>query len=368
MARARGMAMASAPRGGGGSLASPLVPGACPRCASFPLLAAVSPTCQLRPPFPPFTASSSRFPAWKMQAFLVAFFLLHSAPSSWVQCVAAPDNCSVQLSTFSGPTTNLSFQGIGNVSFQVLDLSCKCVQSHPGFFTNVSCLVHLSLQGNPLSSVLASAFNSSLLQLSVDCRYDVVRSILGNCTCSHSANCTSPSGKCFMQEGKVFDAFDFYKQQCLSLDTWLSATIAGSVLAVLLVGGLGVVFFVCRRKRQAATSQSKRESTSSIAHGQARYISREAKPAVEQGSCQARDYENVFIGHAQPLAAGQYECLDRKAPQYRVPQLVAEEYYMESDACSGDQPIYANTQQAYGGESSSFPPHDAEDVYIIPDK
>ncbi|XP_067418428.1 leucine-rich repeat-containing protein 25-like [Emydura macquarii macquarii] len=348
--------------------------------------------------------------AQKMRALLAAVLLLRSLPAGRALCFESaktrPDlsnqssECPVldwsEFSAYPLQTLNLSFNGIGEIngsatpagSLKELDLSFNCLQSLPWdflsqaqaltqlhlqhnklqalpseFFQNASRLETLSLQGNPLPSVPASAFHRSLLHLAVDCRCDVVGSAVHHCTCSSSANCTERTCHCLALPG-AFNLTEFYARECRPLPTWLFLAIAGSVL-LLLAGVLGAAFFLLQRQRKASVIQGKRESTTSMAHGQPRYISRGTKPAAEQGTCQAGDYENIFIGHAQPLPAGQYECLERKAPPYRVQQQVDEECYMESDTCLGDQPIYGNTQHL---ASSFSPPHDAEDVYIIPDK
>ncbi|XP_075759025.1 leucine-rich repeat-containing protein 25-like [Pelodiscus sinensis] len=191
--------------------------------------------------------------------------------------------------------------------------------------------------------------------------HGVAGSMVQNCTCEPE-NCTAPPCLCLSpRDQRIINVTEFHAQECRGLGTLGFVAIAASVLAVLLLaGGLGGVFVLLRRKRKASEDHGKRESTASIGHGQPRYISRSAEPGPGQGSCQVGDYENIFIGPSQP--AGQYECLERRAPQYRVPD---EDCYMESDACHGDLPIYCNTQQLYDG---SYPaPHDPEDVYIVPD-
>ncbi|TFK06483.1 cyclin-dependent kinase 5 activator 1-like [Platysternon megacephalum] len=327
-----------------------------------------------------------------MLALLAALLLLHSAPSS---CLGFPNSNScvvLDWSAFSSDTStdlNLSNHSIKEIngsaqlrgSVEMLDLSFNHLQSLPRdflsqahalkelllqhnqlrelpteFFKNATSLQSLSLQGNPLRSVPASAFQRSLLHLVVECKCDVVRSVLSHC----NSPTNSTNHTCHCLSGHKETVTEFYTRECQPLCTLLCVAITSSVLAVLLlVGGLGVVLFLLRRRRQASVIHSKRESTASITRSQPRYISRNA----ETGPGQASDYENVFIGPSQPV--GQYECLERKGPQYRVQQLVDEDCYMESDTC-GDQPVYANTQQLY--RSSCPAPSDAEEVYIVPDK
>ncbi|KAH1174698.1 hypothetical protein KIL84_008689 [Mauremys mutica] len=324
-----------------------------------------------------------------MLALLAALLLLHRAPSSWAHYSKSPNSNScvvLDWSEFSSNTLralNLSNHGIREItgptqlreSVHTLDLSFNCLQSLPSdFLSQARALRQLYLQHNQLRELPTEFFKNatSLQSLVVDCKCDVVGSVVSHC--NSPTNSTNRTCHCLPEQEKSefynvtefhnvtkLDVTEFYTQHCQPLCTPLCVAITSSVLAVLLLaGGLAVALFLLRRRRQASVVHSKRESTASITHGQPRYISRNA----ETGPGQAGDYENVFIGHSQPV--GQYECLERKGPQYRVQQLVDEDCYMESDTCHGDQPIYANTQQLYS--SSSPAPSDAEEVYIVPDK
>ncbi|XP_034611458.1 uncharacterized protein LOC117869067 [Trachemys scripta elegans] len=303
-----------------------------------------------------------------MLALLAALLLLHSVPSSWACYLKSPNSSfsvDQEWSAFSSKTSlNLSNLAIKEISgsaqvggsVEMLDLSVNCLQSLPrDFLSQARALERLYLHHNKLSELPMEFFKNAtnLQRLVVDCKCNVVGSVVNYCSSSNS------TCHCLLAE-EIFNVTEFNTQKCQPLCTPLCVAITSSVLAVLLlVGGLGVGLFLLRKRRQASVIHSKRESTTSITHGQPRYISRNA----ETGPGQASDYENVFIGHSQPV--GQYERLERKGPQYRVQEPVAEECYMESDAC-GDQPVYANTQQLY---SSSFPdPSDTEEVYIVPDK
>ncbi|XP_032638711.1 uncharacterized protein LOC116826223 [Chelonoidis abingdonii] len=312
-----------------------------------------------------------------MLALLAALLLLHSAPSSWASCWGSPNSNScvvLDWSEFSSDTQralNLSNHGIREItgsawlreSVNTLDLSFNCLQSLPlDFLSQARALKELYLQHNQLRGLPSEFFKNatSLETLVVDCKCDVVGSVVSHC--NSPTNSTDRTCHCHSEQEKTefYNVTEFYTRHCQPLCTPLCVAITSSVLAVLLLaGGLAVALFLLRRRR-ASVVHRKRESTASITHGQQRYISRNA----ETGPGQASDYENVFIGHSQPV--GQYECLERKGPQYRVQQLVDEECYMKSDTCHGDQPIYANTQQLY---SSSFPAlSDSEEVYIVPDK
>ncbi|XP_039371754.1 uncharacterized protein LOC120391757 isoform X2 [Mauremys reevesii] len=312
-----------------------------------------------------------------MLALLAALLLLHSAPSGWAHYSKSPNSSScvvLDWSEFSSDTPealNLSNHGIREItgpawlweSVHTLDLSFNCLQSlPPDFLSQARALRQLYLQHNQLRELPTEFFKNatSLQSLVVDCKCDVVGSVVSHC--NSPTNSTNRTCLCLSEQEKseFYNVTEFYTQHCQPLCTPLCVAITSSVLVLLLAGGLAVALFLLRRRRQASVVHSKRESTASITHGQPRYISRNA----ETGPGQAGDYENVFIGHSQPV--GQYECLERKGPQYRVQQLVDEDCYMESDTCHGDQPIYANTQQLYS--SSSPAPSDAEEVYIVPDK
>ncbi|XP_074795567.1 leucine-rich repeat-containing protein 25 isoform X1 [Natator depressus] len=324
---------------------------------------------------PVYSLLVSCFPARKMLALLAALLLLRSAPAGWAHCLGSPNSGSCEVLgrlEFSNTLTclNLSNCGIREIngsarlggSVKMLDLSFNRLQTlPPDFLSQAHTLKELYLQHNQLRGLPTEFFKnaSSLLHLVLDCECDVVASVLSHCMGSSPTNSTEPACHCHSaQEGPV-NVTAFYRQECQPRCALLCVALTSSVLAgLLLAGGLAVALLLLRRKRQASAIHSKRESTASVARGQPRYISRNAEP----GPGQASNYENIFIG--QP--GGQYECLERKGPQYRAQQLVDEECYMETDTGHGDQPIYANTQQLY---SSSVPaPSDGEDVYIMPDK
>ncbi|XP_074834299.1 uncharacterized protein LOC142002242 [Carettochelys insculpta] len=348
--------------------------------------------------------------ARRMLVLLAGLLVLHFAPCGRARHAWCPEpspnsgnattTCSTDLDwsnvSSSPPRLNLTSCCIGEIkgsarlghTYQVLDLSSNHLQSlpqeflsqahalrelrlhcnqlqtlPPEFFANTSHLEVLSLQGNPLPGVPASAFQPSLQQLTVDCRCDVVGSVLSHCACSAQANCTPRVCHCLTSQEQGHNVTNFYERQCQGPSPLLTAAITSSMVALLLLaGGLGGAFLLLRRKRRASVAHGKRESSASIAHRQPRYISRSAEPGRGQGPHQAHNYENIFIGQAQPV--GQYECLERQVPQYRA-QPPVDECYMENGAFPSEQPIYTNTQELYGPNQPAS--HDTEDVYIIPD-
>lgn len=261
-----------------------------------------------------------------MLALLAALLLLRSAPSGWAHCLGSPNSSSYKVLgqlefSNTSPCLNLSNRGIREIngsarlggSVKMLNLSFNCLQTlPPDFLSQAHTLKELYLQHNQLRGLPTEFFKnaSSLLHLVLDCECDVVASVLSHCMGSSPTNSTGPACHCHSaQEGPV-NVTAFYRQECQPLCALLCVALTSSVLAgLLLAGGLAVALLLLRRKRQASAIHSKRESTASVARGQPRYISRNAEP----GPGQASNYENVFIG--QP--GGQYECLERKGPQYR---------------------------------------------------
>lgn len=185
---------------------------------------------------------------------------------------------------------------------QHLQLQHNRLQELPAsFFANATALQNLSLQGNPLSAVPPTAFQASLRFLAVQCRCDVVGSILASCSCS-LPNCTAPQCRCVTPHDDFFNATDFHTWECQG-SVGLVAGLAGAAsgVAVLLV----VAAVVCYRRRKATSAAAsvgwgKRESTA--AHGQPRYISRAADISTTDASA-APDYENVFVSPCTAPAA-----------------------------------------------------------------
>ncbi|XP_031459912.1 leucine-rich repeat-containing protein 25 [Phasianus colchicus] len=185
------------------------------------------------------------------------------------------------------------------------------------------------------------------------CRCDAMSQVLDSCT---GADCL-----CAASRGSV-NASDFFARECRGGVGTVDA--GGSVATVGVVGGvvgglvvlgvvLGVVVWRCRRTAGAA-GWGKREPPA--AHGQPRYVSREAESSpAAVGVCLAPDYENVFVGsYVAPGTAPtqdeehgwQHEGYSPQAPPDDL-------YFLESDA--GEQPIYANTGTH------------REDIYVSPD-
>lgn len=134
------------------------------------------------------------------------------------------------------------------------------------------------------------------------CRCDAVGKAPDSCS---GADCL-----CAAPHGPV-NASDFHARECRDAVGMVDAAEGGGVAAVAVgvavglgaVGvALGVVVWRCRRTAGAA-GWGKREPPA--AHGQPRYVSREAESSsAAVGVRLAPDYENVFVGsYAAPGAA-----------------------------------------------------------------
>ncbi|XP_075031342.1 leucine-rich repeat-containing protein 25 [Calonectris borealis] len=235
-----------------------------------------------------------------------------------------------------------------------LQLQHNRLQELPaGFFANATALQRLRLEGNPLPAVPPTAFQASLRLLTVPCRCDVVGSVLAPCACSRPNGTVLLQCHCLTSHHDPFNATDFHARECRG-GVGLVAGLAGAAggVAVLLV----VATVVCYRRRKAAAAAADAgwgKWEPGAAHGQPRYISRAAEIGTTDAAA-APDYENVFVSPCTAPAAargwtpGWQE--ERHSPQ--VP--VDEDYFLESEAVPGEQPIYANTQS-----------HE-DNVYIIP--
>ncbi|XP_074020147.1 leucine-rich repeat-containing protein 25 [Numenius arquata] len=227
-----------------------------------------------------------------------------------------------------------------------------------GFFANATALQSLRLEGNPLPAVPHTAFQPTLRQLVVPCRCEVVGSVLAACACSR-LNCSVPECRCLTSHLDAFNVTYFHARECRS-DVGLVAGSVGAAagVAVLLVVVV-VTAVVCYRRRKAAAIAAgagwgKRESAAT--HRQPRYISRaEEMDTTTDVTAAAPDYENIFVSPctAPATTRGWTPGWEEKRYSPQVP--VDDDYFLESEAIPGDQPIYANTQNP--GEDS---------IYIIP--
>ncbi|XP_068276893.1 leucine-rich repeat-containing protein 25 [Nyctibius grandis] len=224
-----------------------------------------------------------------------------------------------------------------------------------GFFANASALQSLRLEGNPLPAVPPSAFQPALRLLALPCRCDAVGTVLAPCACA-GPGC--PECLCITSRDEPFNVTDFHGRECRG-SVGLVAGVAGAVgsVAVLVVAVVVAAVWYRRRKAAAVAADGvwgKWESAA--AHGQSRYISRTAEVGTGDAAAAAPDYENVFVSPHGAAATAQGWTPGWQEEQHSPQVPVDDDYFLESEASPGDQPIYANTQGP--GE---------DNIYIIPD-
>ncbi|XP_066061835.1 leucine-rich repeat-containing protein 25 isoform X2 [Chamaea fasciata] len=225
---------------------------------------------------------------------------------------------------------------------------------HDGFFTNATALRTLRLEGNPLPAVPAAAFQPSLSSLSVSCRCDVLGTVLAPCA-RPGIRC-----ECYKSHQRPQNVTEFYGRECGPGAGLVAGAVAGAVAAVaaLVAAGAAVVWY--RRRRAGAAvggvGRGKQDPAGNLR--QPRYISRDAGTATADVAdvTDAPDYENVFVSRGTAPAAPQGWAQGWREQRYSPQVPVDEDYFLESTADPGDQPIYANTLGL------------TEDVYIIPDQ
>lgn len=233
------------------------------------------------------------------------------------------------------------------------------------FLSKSSNLQFLGLEGNPLSEIPRSVFRESLVNLTVDCRCDLV----GNIITHLNGNATKHS-MCNMASERI-NLKVFYEENCGQ--QYLALYIVLPILAIGLIGG-SVALYIWKRKRTSTSLENKGSTDKSPTHGQPRYMSRSMEgPAATLGPGQRQDYENVFVGHLQTTETKPYGYLEneREPGAHSRKHVAEEDIYLESDVNEGDQPIYTNTHGLYYNYSEPIPTHsknkEEDDVYILPD-
>ncbi|XP_074384534.1 leucine-rich repeat-containing protein 25-like [Zonotrichia albicollis] len=230
-----------------------------------------------------------------------------------------------------------------------LDLAENRLRELPrGFFSNATALRVLRLEGNPLPAVPAAAFQPSLRSLSVSCSCDVLGTVLEPCA-RGGILC-----QCLTPHGHPFNATEFHRRECGPGAGLVAALVAGLVAAVAALAAAAVAALWYRRRRAAAAvgGGGRGEQDPAGSARQPRYISRDTGSA---DASDGPDYENVFVSPGTAPAAGQGLARAWQEPRYSPQVLLHEDYFLESTADPGDQPIYANTL----GPS--------EDIYLTPD-
>lgn len=232
-----------------------------------------------------------------------------------------------------------------------LDLAENRLRELPdGFFTNATALRTLRLEGNPLPAVPPAAFQPTLSSLTVSCRCDLLGTVLAPCARA-GIRCV-----CFTSHRASFNVTEFHGRECgLSVGLVAGVAVAAAAVAVLVAVGAAAVWY--RRRRAGASvagvGWGKPDPAGNLR--QPRYISRDSGAGTADVT-DAPDYENVFVSPGTAPAAAQGWAPGWQEQRYSPQVLVDEDYFLESAADPGDQPIYANT------------PGPTEDVYIIPDQ
>ncbi|XP_059726227.1 leucine-rich repeat-containing protein 25-like isoform X1 [Haemorhous mexicanus] len=233
-----------------------------------------------------------------------------------------------------------------------LDLAENRLRELPdGFFTNATALRSLSLEGNPLPAVPPAAFKSTLRSLRVSCRCDVLGTVLAPCA-RGGILCL-----CLTSHRHPFNVTEFHGRECgpgAGLVAGLVAGVAGAV-AVLVAALVAAVWYRRRRAGAAVGGGGRGKQDPAGTLRQPRYISRD----VGSGSADVTDgpdYENVFVTPGTAPAAAQGWAPAWQEPRYSPQVPLHEDYFLESAADPGFQPIYANTLGP------------TEDIYITPDQ
>ncbi|KAM4884190.1 leucine-rich repeat-containing protein 25-like [Sylvia borin] len=239
-----------------------------------------------------------------------------------------------------------------------LDLAENRLRELPrGFFANATALRSLRLEGNPLPAVPAAAFQPSLSSLAVSCRCDVLATVVTPCS-RPGMRC-----QCYTSHQHPHNVTEFHGRECGPSAGLVAGAVAGAVAAVAVLVAAGVVAVWNRRRRAGAAvggvGRGKQDPAGNLR--QPRYISRDTGTATADVTDVADvtdtpDYENVFVSPGTAPAAPQGWAQGWQEQRYSPHVLVDEDYFLESAADPGDQPIYANTAGL------------TEDVYIVPDQ
>ncbi|XP_069073005.1 uncharacterized protein [Pleurodeles waltl] len=238
------------------------------------------------------------------------------------------------------------------------------------FFNASTKLKVLHLEGNPIFSVPNTIIKTNLVNLTVDCRCDITKSImeLFSRSCQNATFNECNKGTFYCKSTNTWlDISVFYTENC-HYPRFLAVYISVP-LVIVGITAVVVIIVVVRKKTRSTHFEDKSDTNAPQAHTQPRYTSRNVESLPKGGSSNlktpTKPYENVFIGQLHPPPAGQYECLDRSQQDTRS-HVVDEDYYMQCDTNEGNQPIYGNTEQMYYNYAGPLNQAD-DDVYIMPD-
>ncbi|XP_069820613.1 leucine-rich repeat-containing protein 25-like isoform X2 [Dendropsophus ebraccatus] len=238
------------------------------------------------------------------------------------------------------------------------------------FLLNSTRLENLTLEGNSISEIPRSVFHETLINLTVECRCDLVGNIMMHINVNATKYARVAANSLCIKSTVWKSLKDFYEENCDN--QYLALYIALPILMVGLTVG-SVALYMWKRKRTSSL-ENKGAADKSPAHGQPRYMSRNMESTESTFSPGHRqDYENVFVGHVGTSEAKPHGYLenDHERGPYRSKHVAEEDIYLESDINDGEQPIYTNTQGVYYNYSE--PNHmkncnkEDDDVYILPD-
>uniref|UniRef100_A0A674HAX7 Uncharacterized LOC115490818 n=1 Tax=Taeniopygia guttata TaxID=59729 RepID=A0A674HAX7_TAEGU len=234
-------------------------------------------------------------------------------------------------------------------ALEELDLAENRLRELPrGFFSNATALRELRLEGNPLRALPRAAFQPQLRSLSLSCRCDLLATVVTLCARS-GLRCL-----CFTAppQQHPFNATEFHARHC-GLGAGLVAAVAAAVAGLVALAVVAAVWWRRRRAGAAVGGVGRGKQNPAGNLRQPRYISRDTGSGPADVA-DVPDYENVFVSPGTAPGAAHGWAPAWREPRYSPQVPLDEDYFLESAADPGAQPIYANTLGP------------TEDIYIVP--